>query len=711
MVGQGADPLLPTDFAIVEAIRRGAPDAEIAARLGLSIGELKLRIARLQDRYGVVGRSALAAIDLDIDPAIPPVGDLDEPSTPDSDFPQRLPPAAVPRSQEGPPVDAQASAPVHSRRAMLGGLLAGGATLVGVGGYYLSRGTTAAEPAARPGLFATPTAPAQRPTPASSPPPRRARDAVQEAPGTWSRTALANGAALALGHGAGFVDTTTGDCEVFHLGAALPGERPPYTYAVSPANDVIVARSQVGESRYAWSYRRSTGASHSWNGARVDLSYFDDDVVIFAEMNPAGFRNTAPNPSGHYHVFGQDMQLHSAFELEDARTVGASFARVGPHHALATTLQTLHLIDLESGHVQAIQLPHVDGVPLVPFPLDDFGVREVPGVPTAFRVLAYRSPVAGASATRPPAVEVTLDPGGEVHDIGPPVDYLGVGAPAALESPDGQFRLLSGSLRSGDGQGALDYEDWAFAELREMGTDRPRFRVLSGVLSYGRSISRRWLADSSGFLVVAQGPGGPDGSYEAWRQRRTNVLVGIDGTMEELVPPGVDSPASLEPSPAEPGVFALNGARVWDRVSGVVRGPSDAPPTSRIDPWGMRADEIRLTFPAAGREPRVPGTLLPPVVETPPFRESVRLRVSGLECVPLHAEPAIESAMGACLPAGERVTVVAPPRTPLVGTRPGGVETTAFYGSQEHMFVHVRSETGEPGWVEVQYLSWPGAMP
>src|SRR5688572_9746063 len=62
--------LSATDQRIVDFIREGLKDAEIAVRVGISTGDVKARIERLAARLGVDGREGLRAARLASDPAV-----------------------------------------------------------------------------------------------------------------------------------------------------------------------------------------------------------------------------------------------------------------------------------------------------------------------------------------------------------------------------------------------------------------------------------------------------------------------------------------------------------------------------------------------------------------------------------------------------------------------------------------------------------------
>src|SRR5690606_2374731 len=53
------DDLSPTEQRIIEGLRAGLKDAEIAVRLGLTVGDTKERITRLLQRHRLLDRQAL----------------------------------------------------------------------------------------------------------------------------------------------------------------------------------------------------------------------------------------------------------------------------------------------------------------------------------------------------------------------------------------------------------------------------------------------------------------------------------------------------------------------------------------------------------------------------------------------------------------------------------------------------------------------------
>jgi DNA-binding CsgD family transcriptional regulator len=209
MSGPGGQPLTPVERAIIESIRRGEPDAEICARLGISIVDVKHKVEVLKQRFGVDERAALGGVDPDVAPAS--LEEEDESST------KRLaPPGTEDNFHDRFTQAAAADAPVHSRRAVLGALFAGGATVAGAGVYYLLGGGEQRSPASRD-PFATPT-PTPTPAPAPTPTPHPGLASLEPMRGAWTRRTYSSGETLELLHGIGFIDTETGEMEVFQAG-------------------------------------------------------------------------------------------------------------------------------------------------------------------------------------------------------------------------------------------------------------------------------------------------------------------------------------------------------------------------------------------------------------------------------------------------------------------------------------------------------------
>ncbi|MBI2767067.1 MAG: hypothetical protein HYX53_14310 [Chloroflexi bacterium] len=69
------DPLTPSDRIVLDGLRAGRLDAETAVELGISVGDVRLRIERLSRRFGVASRAGLAGLREDAVPfpAEPPL--------------------------------------------------------------------------------------------------------------------------------------------------------------------------------------------------------------------------------------------------------------------------------------------------------------------------------------------------------------------------------------------------------------------------------------------------------------------------------------------------------------------------------------------------------------------------------------------------------------------------------------------------------------
>jgi DNA-binding CsgD family transcriptional regulator len=693
-------PLTPTEQAIIESIRRGAPDAEIAARLGISIVDVKRKVEVLKDRYQVEHRASLGQVDTTAEWRGPMATTVPSSET----NPAERQPGDTFRDHFTARDDVEA--PVHSRRAVLGALLAGGAAVTGVGAYFLLEGDNDAPPA-RPDPFATNTpTPTSTPLPTATPHP--GLNAIQPAPDAWIRRTYANGQPIDLPHGVAFINTTTGQTEVLSLSDDYGDVQGGSEYAVSPLNDVLAVSRGWSDllGRPGAAFRRSTRESLTWDADALDLVTFNDKVLVFHR-----FDRLLNLRTGILDVVDTSLRKVSQVELPSPSIASGTWARPivvisgDGRHLAHVAHGELYIAEVASGAAASVPLREVLGVHLGRYHMKSAQP------PAAFTIDGFFT----TSLMEGQRHEVDFDEHGEVLDVREVHEW------SYFRSPDGRHAIHANRLRhnflpQGAAAGLQPYhpsEEWTYCQLINPETGDSSFRILSG----GLQGTQPWLADSAGFVVEGRAIDAPLDNFEAWVWSRQSYLVTPDGDIEAIPPLPVDGRPlhprlhGIQPSPDGPDLFSLGGRLVWDRAANRTLGPGEPPAPASFEPWGETSTEMRLTFPGTTERLVGSATMLPPRMEYPPYREEVTLEVarSGT-CVYLREHPVLDGEVLDCLPDGTRLTVVDPPEPPYPERLWQEEQTTAFYGEPHgengQMFVHVRTQDGRTGWVAIQYLDW-----
>jgi hypothetical protein len=293
-------------------------------------------------------------------------------------------------------------------------------------------------------------------------------------------------------------------------------------------------------------------------------------------------------------------------------------------------------------------------------------------------------------------------------------------------SPDGRHTLVDGTLRNRS-WGIGDQENWVFSDLVRTGESRSQFRVLSGWTGYGLGPRRRWLADSSAFLVQGANADASLDDYLDWRTGRAYYLVATSGAIEKLpaVPLSLTGSAAdagsnwsyyayfggPEPSPDDPQLMVFGRRAVYNRRSGAWFGPGRGPaPHEGDDPWRHGSHEAFFAFPNLGRGYASPGTILPPSVVRPPFANEVLLAVARAgDCLNLRERPAGGAEVLDCMPDGTGLKV-ADPQYLLDQGWQFEDGPPAFWSDDvdepRQMYVYVEKDSGQRGWAAIQYLDW-----
>ncbi len=672
---RGDGPLTWTEERIVDYIARNTPDAEIAVRLDLTVGDVKERIAALLQRRGLSERRELA-------PGATAV---------------RVPGPAVAAPQPDPPA-ATPSAPSrrHSRRAVvLAGTVTGGAlAATGLAAFALRHRAGGPGPASRVET-STPMPALPAAEPAGVLP-------IRPAPGAFVRTGYRAGQRIDAKQGVFFMDTATGAVEGWSLsGSALSleeGGAVAILPAISDDNRFLSARG--GKSW--WLLDRSTGEAVVWNPADLALAGLGRRHLLF-ERGLGG----DPNPEfrGEYTLLDDNLQPVSAFKTEhsgrghppvlfspDERTLV-----IAAGSKSWSDYRRIHLVDVATGAVRLLcELPPVpDGYTAGPpnFTLlaggQEFGfhltyapewdndqgaVRDLPG-----KTLVLRYAWDGRQRAE-----------------------FWLPAASPFFSPDGQLFAYDHAQRlvRGEADGPSDY--WPNVVVADGMTGAPKFRVRSASLWYGDGLGLlRWLSDSSRLIVAirpADTPANP--AIAAW-QRSGFATIAAGGSSIQRMKAVEDNYAGPIPAPDRPNLLAMGHHAVLDTASGrtVSANVSDEWPAD-IAPWGSTSREIRFGLPHGGHGGGGQKALLDARIERPPFDNTFTFRVSGTgSCLNLRTSPALGAETVACLPDGTRVSLADPAPGPPFGK-------LAVWPADEMLWIHVQTQGGRSGWVSRDYLEW-----
>ena len=117
--------------------------------------------------------------------------------------------------------------------------------------------------------------------------------------------------------------------------------------------------------------------------------------------------------------------------------------------------------------------------------------------------------------------------------------------------------------------------------------------------------------------------------------------------------------------------------------------------------WGLTSDELRIHLVPGGPYAGVGYIpVLPPVIDQPPFAALTALEVdAGGTCLPLREAPDVASASRACLLPGAMVESVMP-------ADDAHYEPEETTGHLVGFWVHVRTELGMAGWMNLRGLRW-----
>ena len=271
-------------------------------------------------------------------------------------------------------------------------------------------------------------------------------------------------------------------------------------------------------------------------------------------------------------------------------------------------------------------------------------------------------------------------------------------------SPDGRMIAWQEHLPLGIPFGLGGNEHWPVVALADLASGEVTVRLLRASMSNGTGFTG-WLADNSLLVATAEG-------YAVFRPS--------DGRLTTL---GFGTVAHFEPrpiaAPGDAGLFAFDG-RVVDRRGELVRPIAPAAEAwsdnwgvfTNYD-WGASSELLRFSsIPPFGRDFGPGGLSMPNLearVQSPPFPDELRLRVSGtVTHLNLRAEPLVDSDLVAEIPEGEAVVVVdaVGEAAGPCGSSEGCSVTFDTLSPGERWWLHVRTATGLEGWAASDFLDW-----
>ncbi len=672
-----ASPLTDAEQRLADFVREGKLDAEIAVRMGVPIGDVKERVAAILRKLGLRTRAELAAW-----------------------APTPVNPAATDMQGNGEERPARR----HSRRALLLAGAAGTAILAGGGAgaaFWASRRGGGAETRA-PGSTPTPDFIHPNPTVA---PQKRGLEWVAPAPGAFEQRVFEPWETIIGPHGIYFMDPSGGEV-VGHsltkaLATAADGSEGFVSYSAPGDGRFVLARTD----RREYLLDRTTGAAHGWARGGLGLAAAGPSTLIFEDRaGPADDPNAGG--TGRFTCTTPDMVQVSAFEL-DAAGKGRRPVAVSPDGAAAVfatgnrswgDYTSLDFILVAGGFPLASSpLPGTQLLPGTPLSNNSSSpglyLERAPGGVFASLVYAPAWDAKSAAYERTPWRTVLRRYAWDGRLL---AERAYQGSHADVSPRGGAFVSIQDYLRYVPATSEGGGDTWPAVVVFDSYMDEPLFRVRSALITYGDSLKgSRWLADGSG-LVFATGTGEPG---QPWRSA-TFAIARLDGTVLPL-----DISESFwggpVPSPRFEWVFALGHDSVYDNKR-VIRANTSEQWFEHVGPWTGTGDELVFALPHGGHGFGLPGVLLPPKVEFPPFDDELAFRVARTgDCVNVREEPSMESGVVACLPDGARLELGESPDTSRTADR------RSIEADPDRIWVYVRTPDGSlAGWVAKEFLDW-----
>lgn len=664
-----------TDVAIIEALRRGAGDLEIAAEVGHRAAWVSARIHFLTEVLGVSGREGLAAW------------------SPQSGGTAAPPPA---------PEHTVAHSTKLTRRALLaaGGVAAftGAAALI-----VRARSRGGGEDHAAP---STPVDTAPPPAPTATPVGDVSRFFEDGSP-WFEKISFAPGDLIEADQGIFFMDTATGAIEGWRILPDMAGNLPgAYHYALhADASLVFLKVVPDGLPGREFVLDRETGSAVTFKPLDISFVAAHGELLVFEET---GNRNGDVR-KGCYHLIrrsGNSVEQTAGFEAD---VVGLSAA---PMTALSPDGSALFLTNQLVGHAPGlVRWDIASGKVTSLFEATD---EQLAGRKASFTALRPLSTGRGVALF---VTSSSDDPAGETRRRAVAFDWSGAPIPSGsippgdsailIErvggSPDGRLLATNAPLRLVGG------ELWPALTVTRPTAQSPEYLLRGVSLGVGAfSEFNPWLPDSSGFVAWIPDEDAAT-SLPSW-ERRTPAIVSADGRVIAPLP----SPAGWAaenrtfgpaPSPRDPALFSYSGTHVYSRTSGRWLSANLKKHIQlRLDPWSGRAGEMVFALPrgSVGIGSDAEPVLLPRRREPAPFDGDLRLRVrNGYAGVTLLDGFETGAANVASVAAGrELVLAELPP-----GQLPNARRAVVLDRGRGITWIRVSDGSNE-GWVDSTRLDW-----
>ncbi|MCY4391029.1 MAG: helix-turn-helix transcriptional regulator [Chloroflexi bacterium] len=676
--GRGRPPypdiLTPAEWRILEEVRTGSTNAEIAIKLGISPYTVKYHVSNILGKLELRNRRQIATWQPEREPVR--LGQL---------IPARVraflaPLALLPKPLLGTAA-AVAVAAVAIPTVVLAVLLTRPQEPVNllVSPAPAATPTTAAAatppatPTPAPTSPPTPTPqpspeptpePTATPEPTPEPPPEPPIDSTPNSLGirqiptdeAFIRLEFAPGELISEEMGPFFLDVETGAVEGWQHVAGL-------ALSVSPGNRYVAGEGAL--------HHRASGRTFAWDPAALRRVAWSGDRVAFQRLDEEA------SGSVEYVVFDSSLEEVGSFESFAGRS------------AVLAALEPGFLFESSSGDPDDPSLLGMGG-PAIPLEEMASPVR-VALVEEGF--VRVSGPSAGAADDLQTCRVIRYTwPARVVSDVSFPCSgYPGMVGTGVLVSPDGDW--IAVSTRSLDCCELLALPETHFPTLStvsifETATGEERLRILGGAFPL-RPVADPgvWLADGSALVVDTV---------------HGRQIVGLEGTWR-LPFPSVLAEGRLLPSLDDPTRFIHDTGTLVDS-SGQVLAALDYAETVSLDFREHVAGEVLIHQPSAvGTALSVTPSILP-AIQLSPFDDDLIAEVVVDTCLNVRAEATTESEIVVCLPPERVVELVAHPIDGYIVEGPC-VEDD-LYGNC--VWAHVLTEDSEQGWAYADFLRWPG---
>ena len=661
--GRGRPPypdiLTPAEWRVLEEVRTGATNAEIAVRLGVSPLTVKYHVSNILGKLELRNRRQIATWQPEREPVR---------------LPQLV--AARARALVAPLLAPFALVPKPALGIAAAAVVALAALPAIVVAVVLTRPTeepvnvlispdpspspaapapTTSTPTPTPAPQATATppptpAPEPEPTPIPAPP----IDSTPNALGireiatdeAFIRLEYAPGELITEAVGLFFLDVETGAVEGWqHVDGLSP--------SASPSNRYIAVDGAIHD--------REEDRTYSWDAASLRLEAWSDAAPILLERTDGD----GGEGSRRFVVVRSSMEPEAEFDTPAGWSISAWRPEEGA--VLASGSGQLHVLRLETG--EAVSFDHPGG--------------DIHVFPSGEGFATVSSPGGSIEAQACHALRYSWS-GVLVSEVAfPCVDLSSFGTGVRL-SPNG--RWIAATTRALDpGTDPMGSPVLATLSLFDAVTGEETVRVQGATLpvQFGGT---PWLAGGDALLV---------------RSVLGVQIVTVDGRSRSPSQPLYDWWLRLAPD--DPSLVGRLQAVSTIDGDTLAEANFEAPDVW-IGSWGSESREYRV-FRAPGGigVPSVFPSILP-AIQLPPFDDSLTAVVVVDTCLNVREEATTESDIVVCLPPERVVELVAHPTDGHVVEGPC-VEDD-LYGNC--VWVHVLTEDGEQGWAYADFLRWTG---